>query len=54
MARQLYNGNWNPVIWDEGYCHMVELIDGEWKFVECNTKEEAERKEREYRDFWNA
>lgn len=52
MARQLFNGNWNPVVWDCGNVYMVELIDNEWKFVECKTREEAEQKEKEYRDFW--
>lgn len=52
MARQLNNGKWNPVVYDNGYVGMVDLIDGKWKLVECDTKEEAEQKEKEYRDFW--
>lgn len=52
MAQQLKNGKWNPVIYSNGYVGMTELINGEWKFVECDTEEEAEQKEKEYRDFW--
>ena len=52
MARQLSNGKWNPVVYSNGYVGMEYLTNGEWKFVECNTKEEAEEKEKEYREFW--
>ena len=52
MARQLRNGKWNPVVYDKGYVPMVDLIDREWKLVECDTEEEAKQKEKEYRDFW--
>ena len=52
MARQLNNGKWNPVVYDNGCVGMMDLIDGEWKLVECSTKEEAEEKEEEYKDFW--
>lgn len=49
MARQLNNGKWNPVVYDGGAVYMRELVNGEWKLVECDTKEEAEVKEKEYR-----
>lgn len=52
MARQLWNGKWNPVVYDNGYVLMVDLVDGEWKLVECDTQTEAEEKEKEYNDFW--
>ena len=52
MARQLSNGKWNPVVYSQGFVGMTELVNGEWKAVECNTKEEAEQKEKEYNDFW--
>lgn len=52
MARQLDNGKWNPVIYSNGYVGMMELIDGEWEFIEYDTEEEAKIKEEEYRDFW--
>lgn len=52
MARQLNNGKWNPVIYNNGYVGMTDLVNGEWELVECDTKEEAEHKEKEYRDFW--
>lgn len=52
MARQLNNGKWNPVVYDNGYVGMTVLINGEWKLVECDTKEEAEQEEKEYKEFW--
>lgn len=52
MARQLTNGKWNPVVYSSGYVGMTDLINGEWQFVECDTKEQAEQKENEYREFW--
>ena len=55
MAQQLSNGKWNPIVWDNGYVGMVELtngINGVWKPIECDTKEEAEQMEKEYREFW--
>lgn len=52
MARKLSNGKWNPVVYSKGFVGMTELIDGKWKTVECDTKEEAEQKEKEYREFW--
>lgn len=52
MARQLKNGKWNPVVYDNGFVSMTYLVDNEWKYVECNTKEDAEQKEKEYREFW--
>ena len=30
----------------------LELKDGKWKVVECDTLEEAEQKEKEYKEFW--
>lgn len=53
MAQQLSNGKWNPIVYDQGFVNMVELINDEWKLVECDTKEEAEQKEKEYREFWS-
>lgn len=52
MARKLQNGKWNPVIFDDGFIGMRELKNGKWNLVECNTKEEAEQKEKEYNNFW--
>ena len=53
MARQLCSGKWNPVVYDNGYVPMMYCTtDGEWNFVECDTKEEAEQQERDYNDFW--
>lgn len=54
MARQLNNGKWNPVVYDNGYGYigMTVLINGEWKLVECDTKGEAEQEEKEYKEFW--
>lgn len=52
MARQLHNRKWNPVIFDNGFVGMMELKNREWKLVECDTKEEAEQKEKEYYSFW--
>ena len=52
MARQLSNGKWNPVVYDNGFVGMTELKDGQWKFVECDTKEEAEAEETRYKKFW--
>lgn len=52
MARQLINGKWNPTVYSNGYVGMTALINGEWQFVECDTKEDAERMENEYREFW--
>ena len=52
MARQLNNGKWNPVVYNNGYVGMVELIDGNWKLIECNDEEEARRMEAAYREFW--
>lgn len=54
MARQLNNGKWNPVVYDNGYVSMVDLINGEWKLVECDTEEEAKQIEVEYREFWRS
>lgn len=53
MARQLSNGKWNPVVYDNGYVGMTTLTDDGWKLVECDTEEEAEAEERRYRDFWS-
>ena len=53
MARQLSNGKWNPVVYDNGYVGMTELTDEGWRVIECNTKEEAEAEEKRYREFWN-
>ena len=53
VARQLMNGKWNPVVYSNGYVGMTDLINGEWKLVECDTKEDAEHMEKEYRDFWS-
>lgn len=53
MARQLGNGKWNPVVYCNGFVGMTNLINGEWKLVECNTKEEAEAKEKRYKEFWS-
>lgn len=52
MARQLNNGKWNPVVYSNGFVGMTDLINGEWKLVECDTEEEAEQKEKEYIEFW--
>lgn len=52
MARQLINGKWNPVVYDNGFVGMTELKDGQWNFVECDTKEEAEAEETRYKEFW--
>lgn len=54
MARQLNNGKWNPVVWSNGYVGMTELIDGDWKLLECDTEEEAKQIEVEYREFWRS
>ena len=52
MARKTLDGKYIPVVYDKGFVDMVELKDGEWKVVECGTLEEAEQKEREYKEFW--
>lgn len=53
MAMQLSNGKWNPVVYDNGFIGMTDLVDGKYILVECDTKEEAEQKEKEYNDFWS-
>lgn len=53
MAEQLQNGKWSPVVWCDGFVNMVELVNNDFKMVECNTKEEAEQKEKQYYNFWN-
>lgn len=53
MAKQLSNGKWNPVIYNNGFVNMVELINNKWQLVECDSKKEAEQKEKEYRNFWS-
>ena len=52
MARQLGNGKWNPIVYDNGCVGMTALTDEGWKLVECNTEEEAEAEEKRYREFW--
>ena len=52
MARKTLDGKYIPVVYDKGFVGMVELKDGEWKVVECDTLEEAEQKENEYKEFW--
>lgn len=53
MAQQLSNGKWNPVVFCDGFVGMTELTDEGWKFVECDTEEEAEAEEKRYREFWS-
>ena len=53
MARQLNNGKWNPVVYDNGFIGMTDLVDGKWVLVERDTKEEAEELEKRYNDFWS-
>lgn len=48
MARQNKNGKWNPIIFDHGFIELTELINNEWAYVECDTKEEAEEQEQLY------
>lgn len=52
MARKSLDGKYIPVVYDKGFVDMVELKDGKWKVVECDTLEEAEQKEKEYKEFW--
>lgn len=52
MARKTSDGKYIPVVYDKGFVDMVELKDGKWKVVECDTLEEAEQKEKEYKEFW--
>ena len=52
MARKTSDGKYIPVVYDKGFVDMVELKDGEWKVVECDTLEEAEQKKKEYKEFW--
>ena len=52
MARKSSDEKYIPVVYDKGFVDMVELKDGKWKVVECDTLEEAEQKEKEYKDFW--
>jgi hypothetical protein len=53
MAQQLSNGKYNPVVWCDGFVNMTELVNDEYRLVECDTQEEAEQKEKEYREFWS-
>jgi hypothetical protein len=53
MAQQLSNGKWNPVVFCDGFVNMTELVNDEYRLVECDTQEEAEQKEKEYREFWS-
>lgn len=53
MARKSINGKWIPVIYNKGFVDMVERKNGKWNVIECDTKEEAEQKEKEYCDFWS-
>lgn len=52
MAIKTASGKYVPVVYDKGFVDMMELKDGEWQVVECNTLEEAEQKEKEYKEFW--
>ena len=52
MTRKTSDGKYIPVVYDKGFVDMVELKDGKWKVVECDTLEEAEQKEKEYKEFW--
>ena len=52
MARKTSGGKYILVVYDKGFVDMVELKDSKWKVVECDTLEEAEQKEREYKEFW--
>lgn len=52
MVRKTSDGKYIPVVYDKGFVDMVELKDGKWKVVECDTLEEAEQKEKEYKEFW--
>lgn len=51
MATQNKEGKWNPVIFDRGFIKMTELINNEWEYIECDTQEQAEQLEREYKEF---
>ena len=51
MARE-YNNKWIPVVYDKGFIEMTTLVNNEWKIVKCDTKQEAERLEQEYKEFW--
>jgi hypothetical protein len=53
VAEKLSNGKYNPVVWRDGFVNMVELVDNEFKLVECNTLEEAEILEEKYKEFWS-
>lgn len=54
MAEQLQNGKWSPIVWRDGVIvNMIELVNNDFKLVECDTKEEAEQKEKEYNQIWN-
>lgn len=53
MAEQLQNGKWNPVVWRDGFVNMVELVNDEFRLVECNTLKEAEILEEKYKKFWS-
>jgi hypothetical protein len=53
VAEKLSNGKYNPVVWRDGFVNMVELVDDEFQLIECNTLEEAEKLEEEYKKFWS-
>jgi hypothetical protein len=53
VAEKLSNGKYNPVVWRDGFVNMVELVNDEFQLVECNTLEEAEKLEEEYKKIWS-